>query len=176
MDSKDTLRLEIQIRTALLNFYASQLGGHSRFIIGFSVVLFSLITVRNNLVSSFPSWDFNIIYSSLLIASSVFCFLTMRYLVYGILANSATHAPIKITDNCSFADNRKEIRDFSKKSKILMKIPISYFMSIGEKKLLMSIGRIKWFGRIERFFGILICLGMGLIITYFVSLLPLKPI
>lgn len=167
MDSKEDITIEIQIRTALLNFYASQLGGHSRFIIGFSVVLFSVITVRTNLLSTFPDLDFLVIYSSLFIASSVFCFLIMRYLVYGILSNSATHAPIKISDDNTFAKNRTEINNHAINSRILGIFHISWFLSIGKKE--------SWI-RKERLYGIFLCLGIGFSITFLISLLPLKTI
>ena len=75
MKPNEILNCEVQIRKTLLDFYSSQLSGHSRLIIGFSAIFFGLITVRTSLVSSFPSTEFLATYSSIMIVSFFFCFL-----------------------------------------------------------------------------------------------------
>ena len=157
MKANEIFNCEIQIRKTLLDFYSSQLGGHSRIIIGFSAILFSLITVRNNLNSSSSSLNFSATYFSLFIASFFFCFLLMRYLMYGVLANSATHATIQINDDSSnFAKNRGIIRNHAIKSGMPLKIPLTWFLSIGKTPKI---------ARKERVFGIILCLIMGFVVT-----------
>ena len=139
--------------------------GNSRLIIGFATVLFSLIAVRSHLQTTFPASDFLITYVLIWAISSVFWFLLMRYLVYGVLANDVTHVPFTIpTGSCGIDELQAAVRNQALTERFLKCIPVVWFYSFYKQP------------RFKRFWGILLCLSLGCVITIILYFLPLSPI
>ena len=89
-------KIELQCRKLLLDSYSSQLTTHARLIIGFAIILLSLLEVKGAYLKSPISCiqDF-IIYLGIMLVASVLWFLIMRHLTYGVLTNAATFAEPK---------------------------------------------------------------------------------
>jgi hypothetical protein len=165
-------------RKLLLDFYASQLTTHSRLIIGFSVILFTMVGIVQKVqenalaqnMSPFCIDPKSIASFSMVMASSILWYLVMRHVSYGVLANSVIHVPDP--DEGSEANQSEEsplmpltimVRNHALKEKVLG-LPSCLFISSGEKITFLH----ERFGtRGTLIIGQIVCLILGIITTFF---------
>ena len=145
---------DLECNKFLANFYSSELSTHGRLVIGFAAIIFTISQIALGVSQKFTplsSIQYWIIFFWMLIISSGFCYVLMRMLVYGILSSYALHIPL---ENFTAMHNKVEI-ECSRNGKILMFIPVSWFMW-SEKNTLR-----------RRFAGIfLICIVPSILISF----------
>ena len=82
---------EIQCRKLLMDFYSSEINSHSRLIIGFAVLMLTLIQVRQNfMVYSLTTscWQYLIVYSGIFLIALALLYSLFRLFAYGAAANA----------------------------------------------------------------------------------------
>ena len=84
---KKEIDKQIQCRKLILDFYGSQLSTHGRLIIGFSVIVFTLIGIRNS-IENIILVQTIIIYLAIFSALCAFLYLLFRHLMYGQLCGA----------------------------------------------------------------------------------------
>jgi len=156
---------EVQIRKLLLDFYSSQLTTHSRLIIGFAALLFTVLTLFVDLKE--PQLVQEIVtIVGIFTVSTGFWFLIMRHLTYGHLSSTALHAPL--APLTSLHDASIATRDHVLEKRILSVIPTALFCTVGREVKL-----IKWnvTSRKARLVGIILCLVLGIATTLMLAIL-----
>lgn len=157
---------EIECRKLLVDSYSSQLTTHARLIIGIAIIILTLLEVKRNLQPHPHPYitgilQSRIIYFGILMASASLWFLIMRHLVYGTLVSTVTFERPHNGDGTLL----RRIADATQQKvigkKILLRIPICWFYSIGDRK---TEPRERWLGR-----GI--CVVFALVTTLFVWML-----
>lgn len=145
----------IQCRKLLLDSYSSQLTTHARLIIGFAIILLTLLQVKAGL-TDLSHIQFGIIYFGIFLAAFALWFLFMRHLAYGLLVNAVTHARIEQSWNGDLLGKILDsVSSQMLKSKILYIIPSCWFYSSSRKRLL----------------GLSLCVFLALLTTYFMRIL-----
>lgn len=158
-------RMELQCRKLLLDFYSSELTTHSRLIIGFAIILLTILEITQTQKLkppiSFAHW---IALLGIFTASLALCHLLMRHLTYGISASAATHAsPSKNKGSNLFERIKEGVDQSALEKRILFLIPSCLFYSTGK--------RISWlqqlFGVIgARVLGVLLCVLFAFSTTF----------
>ncbi len=147
----------IHIRKLLLDLYSSQLTTHSRLIIGFSVVIFTLSAFFGK---DLPNYDIAkiVIFLSVWLVSGIFWYLLMRHITYGILSQSVLE--VDLTEDIKVLDAIKKVRDYTfEKRKIFGIFPTCWFISSGKKITRTH----KMLGlKISPYLGPAICVLLGL--------------
>lgn len=149
---------ELTSRKLLLDFYSSQLSTHARLIIGFAIILLTLLNVRVGL-ESLSDMQLGIFYISISATSFCLWFLLWRHLMYGILASAATHAPLS-GKGTVFDRVIEGSKDRAMDKRMLGVVPIRLFYSTTRK------GRTR-----ERFLGVFFCGVLALITACLVWIL-----
>ena len=153
----DTQRqLELQYRKLLVDSYSSQLTTHARLIIGFAIILLTLLGVRPNLKQPISEMQLGILYFAIFLAAFGLWFLFMRHLMYGLLVHSATFAS-PTGEGDLYDQILNNTRERTLKKRILVVIPSCLFYSTGKKR--------SW---LNRLFGLILCIGLALLTTYLV--------
>lgn len=159
---------EIQARKLLLDFYSSELTTHGRLIVGFAVILFSLLEIILQLEKPISGVRFWMAFFGLSLAAFALWFLLMRHFVYGVLANAVIHAPLDNSTEKSFEELKKGVVRFGIAKRILRIIPMSLFCTTGQRITKLQ----KIFGVTgARMIGVLLCASLALITAYFVTIL-----
>ena len=171
MEMQQQEQRELQIRELLLDFYASELTTHSRLIIGFSVILLTILQIAHSLrTGGSVSWaQSTILLLGIFFTAFALWFLLLRHFVYGILANSATHAlPSENQEENLLARMIDGVKRDALEKKILGFIPTCLFYSTDERiSLLQRLFSVEG----TRMFGVLLCAYLALITTYFLKIL-----
>lgn len=162
---------ELDCRELFLDFYSSELTTHARLIIGFAVILLTLVEITLNLTArgSISSAQFLIAYSGIFAASFALWFLLMRHLTYGVLANAATHATQSDDSGKNPFDRMRDgISESACKHAILGFIPVCLFLTTGAR-----ITRLQKLFRVSgaRALGIVLCGTLALTTTHFLMVL-----
>jgi len=143
-------RDEINCRRLLLNFYSSEITAHSRLLIGFGVIMFTLVEVRIAL-RELPLERTLLGYSAFFLASFALCYTFLRLLTYGALANSLVHS-ISVQGD----DLLESIRDIAvnraARQRIFGVVPVSWFLPRGKLNR-------------PRVFGFALCVSLALVIA-----------
>ena len=156
---------ELDYHTLFQSFYSSELNAHSRLLIGFAVLLFTLTNIGWNISynSTLMQSQYWLLCFSMLLTSFAFWFILMRQLVYGVLSNRLMH--IEKIDNIEQV-HREVGQHCSREETILLRIPVSWFYSANEE------GR-KWYARI---LGFLLCAGLAfgttMVLIFTLNLIP----
>jgi hypothetical protein len=93
MSDSNKENLESACRQLLLSFYSSEINTHGRVLIGFGVIMFSILSVRFNLIAPLAIWKLLILYVGIGGVAWALFYLLFRLVGYGILANATIHAP-----------------------------------------------------------------------------------
>ena len=126
----------IGIRKLLLDFYSSELTTHSRLIIGFSALLFTILQVVPKPIMgqslSDTSASVALAMFGIWIVSGSLWFLLMRHISYGVLSNSTLHAEMPIPTDGSFSlhDALIAVRNDALHRNILVIFPSGLFISV----------------------------------------------
>lgn len=123
---------ELDYHTLFQSFYSSELNAHSRLLIGFAVLLFTLTNIGWNPSSNstLMQLQYGLLWLSMLLTSFAFWFILMRQLVYGVLSNRLMH----IQKLESIEQVHREVGQYcSREEKILLRIPVSWFYSANEE-------------------------------------------
>jgi hypothetical protein len=83
---------QIQCRKLLLDFYGAQLNTHGRLIIGFSVIVFTIVGIRNS-IQKIVLYQTIILYSAIFLALFAFLYSLFRHLTYGQLCGAVMFTP-----------------------------------------------------------------------------------
>lgn len=134
----------MESRKVLLAFYSSELTAHARLIIGFSLILLTIIEVFSNTYRSGFGVRF-IAYSAMFFVSSGLWYLLMRDMVYGILAHCSTFAPV--LPNSTLPTMLQKIQEgvtevALTQDKILGYVPSGWFYSATHEKSEPGWGRV----------------------------------
>ena len=142
---------EIEARKLLLDFYASELGTHSRLIVGFSIILFTFLQImlktENGLDRSIFGVRF-ILYAGTFAISLALWYLFQRHFIYGVLADACIHTILSDDQRASLIEIDRAIGQFALGQKIYLVLPCSWFMVGGRWK------------------GLLICIIFALVTTF----------
>jgi hypothetical protein len=153
---------EIQIRKLMLDFYSSELTTHSRLIIGFSVLLFTVLNVIPNQKVHLDLQAGTYFFSLWLVAGALW-YLFMRHISYGILSNATLHAPIE-SKNLTLKNAIQSVTNYTLHKS--GSFPIRLFMvieSTRDKPFHVRHGQL---------LGLLICFaGFGTVTTILLGLL-----
>jgi hypothetical protein len=144
-------------RKLILDFYSSQINGHTRLIIGFAVLMLTLVQIRQR-IEFLSSWQYVIIYFAMFSTAFFLWYLSMRCLAYGMLANASIWAPpttrrVDLTYLQQLVVEGKE-RVSNCNKFILVIFPSVCFIEGSEQK-----------------FGAMICIGLAIITSAFMYLL-----
>ena len=153
------LQLELQCRKLLVNSYSSQLTTHARLIIGFAVILLTLLQFRAGPNESLSGVQFGILHFAISLTAFGLWFLFMRHVMYGVLVSSATFA-IPSGEGSLYTQILNDTRERTLKKRILVFVPTSWFYSTGKKR-----------SRRNRLYGLLLCIGLALLTTLLVWIL-----
>lgn len=124
-------KIELQCRKLLLDSYSSQLNTHSRLIIGFALILLSLLEVKRSLPTPISGMQFVIVYFGISLVAFGLWFLLMRHLTYGVLTSAATNAEPKGDCVNTYWRILEGVVQYTAKKKILVWIPTKLFFSTG---------------------------------------------
>jgi len=161
----------IQCRKLLLDFYSSELATHSRLIIGFTVILFTLASLLLEVTQSSQQTisvaQFRIIYLSISLVAFGLWFLLMRHFVYGILATQALYATPS-EDHSKKNRLKRMLCGVAQKAlekRILGIIPVCLFFSTGTRisRLQRAIGVAG-----ARLLGLLLCAILAILTAEFI--------
>jgi len=158
-----------QCRKLLLDFYSSELSTHSRLIIGFTVILLTLLQITWNLRESISLAQFRIVYFGISLVAFALWYLLMRHFAYGILANAAIHAvPSENQEHSILRRMTDGVRRHALKKRILVVIPMCLFYSTGTE--------ISWLQRVigvagARLLGLLLCTFLAIFTTHLMMIL-----
>jgi len=150
---------ELQCRKLLLDSYSSQLTTHARLIIGFAIILLTLLEVKRNLQPSISHIQFGIVYFGIFIAAFGLWFLLMRHLMYGLLVTAATLAD-PLGEGSSLMRILNGINEFMLNKRFLIVFPSRLFHSTGRRR--------SW---LDRLGGVLLCAILALVTTIFALIL-----
>ena len=140
---------EIQIRKLLLDFYSSELTTHSRLIIGFSVLLFTILSLAPSFYPSILQKGISLF--SLWLVAGTFWYLIMRHISYGILSNATLHAVIP--EKATLEQARNSVVSHALNEKILGVFPSGCFISAGGNFISDNPNE----GKYARYLGFIIC-------------------
>jgi hypothetical protein len=160
----------INIRKLLLDFYSSELTTHSRLIIGFSVILFTILQIFQKLdsevlplstsqksIASFSTW----------LISAALWYLLMRHVSYGILSNSVLHA--EIGAHATLVEALVMVRNHAlEHTRVFMVLPPCLFIPSSARvtRLQKLVGR-----QLVLVLGLLVCVVLGIATTLLFSVL-----
>jgi hypothetical protein len=150
----------IEVRKLLLDFYASELTTHSRLIIGFSVMMFTILQIAQKLEENSPLTDNQVWISAfgIWLTAVALWYLIMRHLTYGALSGAVIDTPI--AENKSYDDVKAEIVKYALRYKILVFFPCYLFISIRPTRRRMFL-----------LFGLIICAILGTVTALLLSIL-----
>jgi len=124
---------DLEYHKLLLNFYSAELNSHSRMLIGFAVILFTLAEIaHSNLTRPVMFSQYLILVFSMVFASFAFWFILMRQLVYGVLINRILHTEGEL-HSFKEAHDRVTHDTINKRETIFLFIPVSLFISVGSE-------------------------------------------
>jgi hypothetical protein len=136
-----------------MSFFSSELNTHGRLVIGFAAIVFTVSQIAlgvSELYTPLSSAQYWIVVMAMFVASMAFCFVLMRLLVYGVLANYVLRIKLE-----SFRAMPQKIEIACwKNEKILLIFPVSWFLSAGQKG-----------GGKKRICGYLLCAFPAILIT-----------
>lgn len=131
MTTEETVELEC--RRLLMDFYSSELSTHSRMIVGFSVILLTLVQII--LVPDKSVFGVRYIaYPSVFLASSALWYLFMRHLLYGVLAHSILVASLDEKSGNLLARIAQATGRDALTKKMLLVFPTSLYLSYDDGK------------------------------------------
>lgn len=150
----------IEIRKLLLDFYASELTTHSRLIIGFSVIIFTILQIVQKLVENSPLTGSQFWISSfgIWLTAVTLWYLIMRHLTYGALSGAVIDSPIG--ENESYDNVKSAIVNYALRYRILVVFPCYLFISIRPT-----------LRRTFLLIGLIMCAALGLVTTFLLSTL-----
>jgi hypothetical protein len=160
---------ELECRKVLMDFYTQQLNAHSRLLIGFAALLFTLVQIKLALMGQHLNpqqflLQFLAFYITVFLVSFGSWFLLLRHLGYGTLANAVMHvsAPTKQKQSSNL-DRQNALgwlhdktREEARKRYLLFKLPCVWFHSFGIPKQ-----------RQYRIYGLMVC-GVFAFFTAFI--------
>jgi hypothetical protein len=132
LPSAQGLTTEMDCRKLLLDFYSSEISTHGSLLIGFSIVIFTLVQIKVSLEPPIHVPQTTVLYLGILIANLAFWYVFFRYISYGTLADYTTRTPWKerTDENASMCEMeffRREVSDYVRK-KAQLKSLIKHFM------------------------------------------------
>jgi hypothetical protein len=152
-----TANNEIECRKLFLDFYSSQLNTHGSLIIGFSVVVFTLIGIWQA-IRDILWWQNLLLCFSVFVASFSLWYLLFRHLAYGTLTGAVMFTEWKPDfdqDQCKNLPGQfaNEMMKYVKKwnSRILLIVPTEFFIS--------GTGKMRY--------GVVICLVLSILTAAF---------
>ena len=105
----------INVRKLFLDFYSSEINTHGRLIIGFAVILFTLIEIKLRLYVP-RSLQSSIIFPCIWLVSFAIWYSLFRLLRYGMLANAVVHMDLPQKESEDIVSLFKsEVREWVKK-------------------------------------------------------------
>jgi hypothetical protein len=132
--------LQIQCRKLLLDFYGSQLGTHGRLIIGFSVIVFTIVGIRNAF-QRIAFYQSIILYIAIFLSMFGFLYLLFRHLTYGQLCGAVMFTTWKpelekssINDLVAEFSKEVDLNLRTYRSKIALRVPTGWFLYRDKQK------------------------------------------
>jgi len=161
---------EVECRKVFMDFYTQQLNAHSRLLIGFAALLFTLVQIKLALMGQhlnpqqFSLVQFWVFYTTIFLVSFGFWFLLLRHLGYGQLASAAMYVSAPTKQKQSSNLDRQNALD-------LLNEEITKEV---RKRHLLVIFRCVWFHsfnipkqRQYRIYGLMVC-GVFALVTAFI--------
>ena len=124
----------VNLRKLFLDFYSSEINTHGRLIIGFAVILFTIIEIKLKFLElgiSLLSPQSVIVYFCIGVVSFAIWYSLFRLLIYGMMANAVVHMNLPQTKRgelvSMFASEAKKwVLTYNKK--VLVFFPTSWFL------------------------------------------------
>ena len=131
MATRETV--EFERRKLLMDFYSSELSTHSRLIVGFSVILLTLVEIILDLDKSIFGVRY-IAYPGVFLLSFALWYLFMRHLLYGVLAHSILVATLEEENRNLLATVAQATGRDALTKKMLFVFPTSLYLSYDDGK------------------------------------------
>jgi len=133
---------EIQCRKLLLDFYSSEINSHSRLIIGFAVLMLTLIQVRQNFMAyslTTSCLQYLIVYSGIFLTALALLYSLFRLFAYGASANAIVC--IEWKNQMTVAQLASEVSNLveRERKKIFVIIHPKYFLRYRKKGFIICV-------------------------------------
>jgi len=153
----------VQCRKLLLDFYSSELSTHSRLIVGFTVILLTILQITQKLQEhqqTITYGQFWIGSFGIFMTAWVLYYLLMRHIAYGILSNAVIAAhPVENQEMSLLERIATAARNQALGNKILFLVPSCLFIPSGER---ISELQILFGLKAVRAVGISLCAGFAI--------------